>query len=50
MTPLCPSTNAGALSLYNQAEQLLHLLGPDKGTFHWVQFKEKLGSAHFYSH
>jgi len=28
--------------------QVDRLLGPDKDAFHWVQFKEKLGSARFY--
>jgi hypothetical protein len=29
-------------------EQVDHLLGPDRDAFHWVQFKEKLGSARFH--
>lgn len=29
-------------------EQVDRLLGPDKDAFHWVQFKEKLGSARFH--
>ncbi len=28
--------------------QVDRLLGPDKDAFHWVQFKEKLGSARFH--
>lgn len=29
-------------------EQVDNLLGPDRDAFHWVQFKEKLGSARFH--
>lgn len=29
-------------------EQVDNLLGPDRDAFHWIQFKEKLGSARFH--
>ena len=41
----------GWMSILAQAcEEIDHALGPDKRSFHWVQIKEKFGSARFYYH